>query len=77
MPKKTEEKFYIVPELEVRISESWVRLVRWCQTSFRDGELRIKVINAQPTDLLDMKRKIRFDIEETVPIDSNIDSLAT
>ena len=66
MPK---EKEYIVPGLEIRISESWVRFVRFCQTRVPNGDIKIKVVNAQPTKLLEVKPDVRFDKEETIPID--------
>ena len=67
MTKKNEEKVFIVPELQIRVSESWVRLVRYCQVNFPNGELKIRIVNAQPTELLEQKAKIRFDKEEIIP----------
>ena len=53
--------------IEVRVSQSWVRLVRFCQTELPHGDLKIRIVNAQPTELLEAKRKVRFDKEETIP----------
>lgn len=63
---KTEERVFIVPELDVRVPESWVRLVRWCQVAFPNGDIKIKIVNSQPTKLLEYKPDIRFDKEPSV-----------
>jgi hypothetical protein len=67
--KKVEERVFVVPELQVRVNESWVRLVRWCQVSFPHGDLKIRIVNAQPTELLEERRRIRFDKEDTLSSD--------
>ena len=64
---KTEEKWYLVPDIEIRIHESWINLVRYCQDKFPYGDLTIRIVNAQPTDLLDQKPKVRFDKTPTIP----------
>ena len=55
--------------LEIRVSQAWVRVIRFCQTEIPHGQLCIKIANGQPTDLVEehTKRRIRFDKEETVP----------
>lgn len=55
-------------ELEIRISPAWVRFVRFCQTEVPHGSVKVRIVNAQPTVLEDVKRSVRFDKEETVPI---------
>ena len=62
-----EDNNIIQDELEVRIAPAWIRLVRFCQAEFPHGDLKIRIVNAQPTDLLEEKRKIRFDKETTLP----------
>ena len=59
--KKTEEKWYVVPEIEVRVHESWVNLVVYCRDSLPFGDLRVKISNAIPTKRLDEVPSIRFD----------------
>lgn len=66
-----EEDVYIVPELNVRVSKAWINLVHYCQTKFPYGDLTIRLVNAQPTELLDKKPKIRFDKELTIPVTSD------
>lgn len=63
---KQDEKVWVVPDLEVRVNESWVRLVRFCQTQLTHGTIKIRIVHAQPTELIEAKRSIRFDKEETV-----------
>lgn len=60
MPK-TEEKWYLVPEIEVRVHESWINLVQYCQENIPFGDLTIKVANGQPTKRLKEVPSIRFD----------------
>lgn len=64
--EKIEEKE--LPEIEVNVSKSWIRLIRFCQTSFPFGDLTIRIVNAQPTELVEKKPKIRFDKEASIPI---------
>ena len=56
-----EEIWYVVPEIEVRVHESWINLIRYCQESLPYGFLRLEVINAQPTKKLKEIPSIRFD----------------
>ena len=65
------DRMWLVPELEIRISESWIRLIRYCQTSLPNGQLCFKVNNAEPGRLVSehTKRDIRFDKEQDVLID--------
>ena len=58
---------YLIPEIEIRVSPAWIRLIRYCQTEFPHGDLKIRIVNAQPTDLLEERRRIRFDKETTIP----------
>ena len=64
---KTEEKWYLVPDLEIRIPESWINLIVYCQDKFPYGDLTIRIVDAQPADLLDQRPKIRFDKPATIP----------
>ena len=57
----TEELWYVVPELEVRVHQSWVALVKYCQDSLPHGTLRVKIANAQPAKRLKETPSIRFD----------------
>ena len=61
MTKTKEEIWYVVPEIEVRIHESWVHLIQYCQDSLPYGELRIELSNAQPTKKIKETPSIRFD----------------
>ena len=63
-----------LPEIEVRISQSWVRFIQWCKVNVPHGQICIRTVNGEPTDLVPeyTKRKIRFDKEESIP--SSIES---
>jgi len=66
MPKEE-----LLPELEIRISPAWIRLIRFCQMNIPHGQVCIKISNAEPTDLVPehTKRRIRFDKEESIPLE--------
>ena len=68
MKKKDDsEVMYLVPELNIKISLAWVNLVHYCQTRIPFGDIRVRIVNANPTELLEEKPKIRFDKEPTIP----------
>lgn len=59
--QKNNDIWYIVPEIEVRVHESWIRLIQYCQESLPYGELKIQVANAIPTKKIKETPNIRFD----------------
>ena len=71
MPKpKTEEKWYLVPEIEVRIPESWINVVRYCQEQLPFGDIKIRIVNGAPTELLESRARVRFDRSTITPDNS-------
>ena len=64
---KTNQESYLIPELEIRITPAWIRLIRFCQTEFPNGDIKVRIVNCQPTELLERKEKIRFDKEQVIP----------
>ena len=58
---KPEEKWYLVPEIEVRVHESWINLVKYCQGNLWHGDLKIEIDNGQPGKRLEEIPSIRFD----------------
>ena len=60
-----------IPELEIRVTPAWVRLIRFVQVNIPHGKVGVKIVNCQPTELDEdyTKRKVRFDKEESIPID--------
>jgi hypothetical protein len=58
---KKEEVWYVVPEIEVRVHESWIRLIQYCQANLPYGELKIQLSNAIPTKRVKEIPNIRFD----------------
>jgi hypothetical protein len=65
MVKTREEVWYIVPEIEIRVHESWISLIRYCQESLPYGELKVQISNAQPTKRMKETPNIRFDKQMT------------
>ena len=57
---------------EPKFSDSWMRLMLFCQSEFTEGELRIKIAAGQPTELVEAKRRIRFDKGAIPAYSSNI-----
>ena len=45
----------------IRVNDAWKRLIFFCQRSVPHGDVTIRLVNGSPTDLLSLKRKIRFD----------------
>ena len=66
-PSKSEEKWYLVPEIEVRVHESWINLVQYCRDQLPYGDIKLRIVNGQPTELLEQKAKIRFDKQPSIP----------
>ena len=56
-----EEQWYVVPELEVRVHQSWVTLIKYCQEFFPYGDIKIQIANALPTKRVKETPNIRFD----------------
>ena len=50
-----------------KIPASWLRLIQYCQTELPHGELKVRIVNGEPTALLEAHRAIRFDKSETIP----------
>jgi len=48
---------------EVVVSPSWIRFIRFCKTKVPNGDIKIKIVNGEPTRLLEKKEDIRFDKE--------------
>ena len=63
MPK-TEDLWYVVPEIEVKVHQSWVNLIIYCQHSISYGTIRIRIRDAQPIARLKEIPDIRFDKPE-------------
>ena len=66
MPK-AKEQWYLVPEIEVRIPESWINVIRYCQEQLPFGDIRIRIVNGAPTELLESCPRVRFDRPTTIP----------
>ena len=64
---KEEERVYVIPELEIRVPESWINLVSWCQTQAPYADIGVRIVNGQPTDLLSCTPKVRFDKQTSIP----------
>ena len=62
------EQWYIVPELEVRIHQSWVDMINYCKDNLPYGDIKIQIANAMPTKRLKETPKIRFDKQSSVKI---------
>ena len=59
--------WYLIPSLDCKVHEYWVNLIQWCQNYFVKGEIEFKLVNAQPTELINAKQDVRFDRPDTIP----------
>ena len=55
-----------LPE-EVKLTDSWKRLILYCHHVLPHGEITLRIVNGEPTELLGEKKKIRFD-KERLPL---------
>ena len=46
----------------VKVSNAWKRLIFYCQNQLPFGELTLRVVNSEPTALIDFKPNNRFDL---------------
>lgn len=62
-------KSYLIPELDLRVSVAWLRLISWCQRNVPHGQICYKIEKGEPTELVSeyTKRKVRFDKDEVLP----------
>jgi len=58
---------YLVQSLDIRIPQSWINLIQWCQNFFNSGIIEFKLVAAQPTDLLGVSQRMNFSKPETIP----------
>ena len=56
-----------IPPVEIHVTEAWIRFIRYCQTELPHGEVKVKIVNGDPTQLLGFSRSVRFDKPETIP----------
>jgi len=56
-----EDIWYLVPDIEIRVHESWINLVQYCQANLEFGTLIVKIANALPTRRLKEVPSIRVD----------------
>lgn len=62
---------------ELKVSDSWLRFILFCQSEFTEGVISVKIAAGQPTELVEAKRKIRFDKGAIPAFTSNILEEAT
>ena len=60
---KNEPEEYLIPEIQVRVSAAWIRLIYFCQTEYPNGRIGFRINNGQPGEFDDKYsvRKRRFD----------------
>ena len=52
---------------ELRITHTWANFILYCRRYLKYGEIRVRIVNGEPTEPLDEKAKRRFDKPETLP----------
>ena len=60
------DKTYLIPELDLRVSVAWLRLISWCQRNVPHGQVCYRMEKGEPTELVPQytRRKVRFDKDE-------------
>lgn len=54
--------------VEIRVTKSWVRFIKWVASVVPNGDVKIKFVNGEPTKLLEYPSPdIRFDKEYRMP----------
>ena len=61
MPR--EEISYLVPEVELTVSQAWITLIAHCQENIPYGDIYIEINNCQPSKRLKEIPSIRFDVQ--------------
>lgn len=49
------------------ISDAWGRFVLFCKREAPYADVKIRLVGGEPTELLEVKKKVRFDKEPTIP----------
>jgi hypothetical protein len=65
--KSQKGTWYIIPSTGERVHEYWINFIQWCQNYFTKGTVTIRLVAAQPTELLSAEQDIRFDKPDTIP----------
>ncbi len=65
MPK-TEEITYLVPEVDITVSQAWVNLIQYSQENLPYGDLYIEINNGQPGKRIKEIPSIRFDKQPVI-----------
>ena len=63
MPVKSEseEVTYLVPEIDLTVTQAWITLISYCQENLPYGDLFIEVNNGQPGKRVKEVPSVRFD----------------
>ena len=51
----------------LKISTAWANFILYCQKVVPYGDIKIRIVNGEPRDLLSTDRKIKFDQPQTLP----------
>lgn len=57
---------------EISVTAAWLRLIDFVRLELPHGELKVRIVNCEPTELIEAKRKVRFDKPQTLPTDWKI-----
>jgi len=60
---KQSKREILVPEVEVRISESWINFIQWSKNNIPNGQICFTIANGEPVKLITKytETNIRFD----------------
>jgi hypothetical protein len=64
---KDTQKIYLIQSVNIRIPQSWISLIQWVQLYFISGKIGFRIVDSQPTELLQAEQKVNFSKSETIP----------
>ena len=58
------KKEVLVPEVEVRISESWINFIQWCRVNIPHGQVCVELNNGEPGNLIHDHTKVKVNFSK-------------
>jgi len=50
----------LVPEIDVRISESWINFIQWCKCNIPHGQVCVELNGGEPGNLIHDHTKVKI-----------------
>ena len=53
---------------DIQVTEAWSNFIQYCRTKMPYGDIKVRIVNGEPTERLEEKSRVRFDRPYTIPI---------